>query len=173
MTGVVRVHLVQDVLDALADLGLASSESVRIGFDVVSVSAFSHLLTTVGGRAMTKTAFTEAEREYAAGRPERLAARWAAKEAVSKAIGTGFRGLRPGEIEILHHTGGQPSLAPVGGATWPRDAHTWTWSLTLCHEGDAAIAFAVALAPEAPMGAHIQPTRGALPHRDPEIGDPR
>lgn len=171
MTGAAPARLMQDVLDAVAGLGLASAGAVHIGVDVVSVSAFSHLLTTAGGKAMARTAFTEAEREYAAGRPERLAARWAAKEAAAKAIGTGFRALQPGDIEVLHHPDGHASLAPADGGTWPRDAHTWTWSLTLCHEGDAALAFAIALAPAASASGLRRGTAGAPPNSDPTTGD--
>jgi hypothetical protein len=56
-------------------------------------------------------------------RPERLAARWAAKEAVAKAIGTGFRGLRPRQIEIVHHPWGEPTVDQLSATDpWPDGA---------------------------------------------------
>jgi holo-[acyl-carrier protein] synthase len=89
--------------------------------------------------------FTEDELNYCADRPARIAARWAAKEAVAKAIGTGFRGLRPNQIEIRRMSTGEPYVQPADGRPWPHDAHTWTWSVSLCHEADLALAVAVAI----------------------------
>jgi len=147
MTTTVAPGLVRDVLAAVSAADTCDFGAARVGIDVVSVAWFARTLETTGGRAMALAAFTEAERHYCSGRPDRFAVRWAAKEAVAKAIGTGFRGLRAGDIEVLHHPDGRPALAPAPGSTWPHEAHTWQWSLSLCHEGDAAVALAVALVP--------------------------
>lgn len=117
---------------------------IRVGVDVVSISGFRLTMATKGGAAFVRTRFTEAEQAYCDDRPERLAARWAAKEAVAKAIGTGFRGLRPRQIEIVHQPWGEPALSRGGTAPWPNGADEWQWSLSLAHEGDAAIAVALA-----------------------------
>lgn len=149
--------LAQDLIAALGSSMAHQLGPVRVGIDVVSIEWFARMLDRSSGRAMTEGAFTAAERAYCDGRPDRYAARWAAKEAVAKAIGTGFRGLRAGDIEILHHPNGRPSLAPTLGSTWPGLADTWEWSLSLCHENDAALALAVAVVPADVVGSSTQP----------------
>lgn len=147
MTHAQHQPLLAGVLAALSN-DHGSTRLARVGIDVVSISWFARQLTShpAGTNPIELSSFTSAERTYCAGRPERYAARWAAKEAVAKAIGTGFRrGLRPADIEIHHHPEGQPVVRPAAGSTWPEAAHQWSWSLSLCHEEDAAIAIAVAL----------------------------
>lgn len=131
---------------AMCQSGAAHGAALRVGVDVVSVDWFTRQLRHGDDCAFVRTAFTPAERTYSAGRPERYAARWAAKEAVAKAIGTGFRGLRPGDIEVLHHPDGRAEVVPTVSA-WPNEAHDWVWELTLCHEAGAALAVAVGAIP--------------------------
>jgi holo-[acyl-carrier protein] synthase len=122
-----------------------ASETVRVGIDVVSVSQLEKQSTTKAGMAFTQSRFTKDELTYCEDRPERLAARWAAKEAIVKAIGSGFRGIRPRDIEIRHESWGEPTVVCPPGATWPNDAHLWTWAISLAHENDAAVAIALAI----------------------------
>lgn len=136
---------------------------IRVGVDVVSISGFGVTMATEGGAAFVRTRFTEAEQAYCEGRPERLAARWAAKEAVAKAIGTGFRGLRPRQIEIVHQPWGEPTVSRGGTDTWPNGADGWQWSLSLAHEGDAAIAVALAVVDVAAPARGHDPTFALLP----------
>lgn len=73
-----------------------------------------------------------------------LAGRWAAKEAVAKALGTGWRGLRYTDIEVQRQPGGQPQVflygaAAIAAAQWG-DYH---WQVSLSHDGDYAIATAI------------------------------
>lgn len=84
---------------------------VGVGVDIVDVADFEARLD----REAVLGAFSEAEREYAESLPLRragiLAARWAAKEAFGKALGTGLRvGWPLSEIEIRHDDAGQPVL---------------------------------------------------------------
>jgi len=136
--------LIDDVLSAIGTRTVASGP-VRIGIDLVSVSDFEKLLSGPGGRDFVTRSFTDSERSFCAGRTERLAVRWAAKEAVAKAIGTGFRGLRPLDVEVVHHPDGRPTIAKGADNSWPSDAESWQWSVSLSHEGEAAIAIAVGL----------------------------
>src|ERR1700758_2229123 len=106
----------------LLEQSCGRSGPIRVGVDVVSVSAFGVTMTTKGGAAFLRTRFTEAEQAYCDGDPERLAVRWAAKEAIAKAVGTGFRGLRPGQIEIVHQPWGEPAIRCVGEKRWPNGA---------------------------------------------------
>lgn len=136
-----------------AILGMCESTAahggrVRVGMDVVSIAWFARQGGGGEDSAFLRTSFTPAERAYCAGRPERFAVRWAAKEAVAKAIGTGFRGIRPADIEIVHHPDGRADVTAAPGSTWPHRAHTWAWALTMCHEGDAAVSVAVGVAPD-------------------------
>jgi holo-[acyl-carrier protein] synthase len=143
---------------------------IRVGVDVVSISGFEVTMATKGGAAFVRTRFTEAERAYCEERPERLAARWAAKEAVAKAIGTGFRGLRPSQIEIVHQPWGEPTVNRIGDRPWPHGADRWRWSLSIAHEGDAAVAVALAVVDTTPHRAD----REAIPFAETTVenGDP-
>ena len=132
---------------AMCQTSAAHGARLQVGIDVISIAWFGRQLAAGEDTAFVRNTFTQAERAYCAARPERFAVRWAAKEAVAKAIGTGFRGLRPGDIEILHHPDGGPEVAAAPNSTWPYEAHTWAWALSLCHEGDAALAVAVGAAP--------------------------
>lgn len=92
--------------------------------------------------------FTEAEREYAKTKGERsevYAGMFAAKEAVSKALGTGFSGFGPTEIEVLHNSAGQPEIRLSGGAG-ERFRHIGgkKLHLSISHDGGFAVAFAIA-----------------------------
>jgi holo-[acyl-carrier protein] synthase len=137
-------RLVENILAAIGSTQEVAEGPVRVGIDVVGIAEFSRMLATSGGKAMAASSFTLAEQQFCAGRVEHLAVRWAAKEAAAKAMGTGFRGVRPGDIEVIHHADGHPTMEPAEGTIWPRGAHRWYWSLSLCHEEDAAIAVAVA-----------------------------
>ena len=60
--------------------------------------------------------FTEEERRQAAGRDAMLAGDFACKEAIAKCFGTGFRGFRPIDIEVLRDELGKPYAVLHGGA---------------------------------------------------------
>ncbi|MGW4368126.1 holo-ACP synthase [Nocardia takedensis] len=134
--------------------GLPDS-AVRVGIDACDIPSLRRQLELPAGRRFLSNNFTDAELRYCRDRADRLGARWAAKEAVAKAIGTGFRGLRPNEIEICRDDNGQPRLRAATGRSWPHDAHTWAWSISLCHEADLAVAAAIAVIPsQGPVAEH-------------------
>lgn len=60
--------------------------------------------------------FTDEERRQADGRPSVLAGTFAVKEAVAKALGTGFRGFMPIDVEVLRDELGKPYVVLHGGA---------------------------------------------------------
>jgi holo-[acyl-carrier protein] synthase len=153
MSAVIPLKMSLIAADAarLLQQSAANSGPIRVGVDVVSVSQFGVTIATRGGAAFVRTRFTEAERTYCEDRPERLAARWAAKEAVAKAIGTGFRGLRPSQIEVVHQSWGEPTVNRIGDRPWPEGADSWQWSLSIAHEGDAAVAVALAVVDTTPL----------------------
>lgn len=70
---------------------------------------------------------------------------WAAKEAVSKALGTGFVGFTPLDVEIIHTGEGQPQVRLHNGAQVRLEQFGGqTVHLSITHERDKAMAFAVA-----------------------------
>ena len=93
--------------------------------------------------------YTENERAYLDGRGEvkaqSAAGLFAAKEAVAKALGTGFaRGVAPWLIEITHDELGAPGVLLLGGAKERLEAIGGAGVLlSISHEGNSAAAFAV------------------------------
>jgi holo-[acyl-carrier protein] synthase len=71
-----------------------------------------------------------------------LAGRWAAKEAIVKAMGTGWRGIRYTDISIESQASGAPSVALIDKAA-TQGFLQGNWQLSLSHDGDYAIATAL------------------------------
>ncbi len=67
-------------------------------------------------QAFLERVYTEEERRQSGGRVSRLAGDFAVKEAAAKALGTGFRGFMPGDIEVLRDELGKPYIRLYGGA---------------------------------------------------------
>ncbi len=134
--------------DGAADTG-AAGVVVGLGTDVVEVERFRLAMQRRGAR-LEERLFSEAEREYARTHRDpapRLAARFAAKEAVMKALGAGLGDLAFRDVEVVRASSGAPDLALTGRAAAlarSRDVHRWHVSLS--HTGTTAIAVALALA---------------------------
>ena len=120
---------------------------IGIGTDLVELDRFRLALTRTPGLA--DRLFSEAERAYAAERQdptERLAARFAAKEAVMKAMGVGLWRFKLRDVEVVRAPSGQPTVALHGRAAELAAEHGVTeWRLTLTHTERVAQAIAVAL----------------------------
>lgn len=118
---------------------------VVAGVDVIEIARVQRALDDFGERFLRRV-FTELEGERYGSRPAELAARFAAKEATSKALGTGIRGIRWREMEILSNSRGKPILALHGSAA-ERAAHLglYAFDLSLTHSRSLAMAFVVAL----------------------------
>ncbi|HEX6070069.1 MAG TPA: holo-ACP synthase [Longimicrobiaceae bacterium] len=118
-----------------------------IGIDLVEIARLEQVLVRHGGRAHRRL-FTPEEIEYCngAGRPgQSFAARFAAKEAFFKAVGTGWgQGINWTDVEVASAASGAPSLRLHGGARrrmeelGARRTH-----LTLTHSGSTAAAFLI------------------------------
>ncbi|MCL2235263.1 MAG: holo-ACP synthase, partial [Defluviitaleaceae bacterium] len=77
-----------------------------IGTDIVEVARFEK---PINNPAFLKRCYTAGEIQYCTPRGvATFAGLFAAKEAVAKALGTGFRGFSPADIEIVHSDAGQP-----------------------------------------------------------------
>lgn len=80
---------------------------VEVGVDAIEIERIAAALERFGERFL-KRIYTERERERYRNRPAELAARFAAKEAVMKALGTGVRGIRWRDIEVMPNRRGKP-----------------------------------------------------------------
>lgn len=93
---------------------------IGLGSDLCNIERIQHSLDRFGDR-FEQRVFTDIERAKANGRPftkaGTLAKRFAAKEAFSKAVGTGFRrGVFMRDIGVVNGPSGAPTLALAGGA---------------------------------------------------------
>lgn len=80
-----------------------------VGVDLVATARVQAAAERFGGRFLDRV-FTPAERELCRADPARLAGRFAAKEALLKAVGTGLRGFSWQELEIIADGAGAPVL---------------------------------------------------------------
>ena len=119
-----------------------------VGIDLVDVDRFR--LSLQRTPSMRERMFTQGERAYAetANDPtERYAARFAAKEAVMKAMGVGLGAFGFHDVEVLRDDGGRPSLRVVGAAELLAvERGVAGWQLSLTHTATSAGAVVVALA---------------------------
>lgn len=124
--------------------------SLSVGVDVVELGRLRQVVDRFGDRFLARI-YTEEELVYARRRLPELAARFAAKEAVSKALGVGMRHLNPQgigwhEVEVLSERGGKPVLRLTGRAReLAEEQGLHEWAVSLSHERDRALAFVVAL----------------------------
>ncbi len=116
-----------------------------VGIDLVMVSRVARSLDHFGDRFL-KRIFTDGEIAYARAAPalthERLAGRFAAKEATMKALGLAGRGVGWREIEVVTADSGAPELRLHGEAR-TLAAGAGDLALSLSHEGDFATAVVV------------------------------
>ena len=125
---------------------------IGLGSDLCSIERIQNSLDRFGERFLARV-FTETERARAEKRPftraGTLAKRFAAKEAFSKAVGTGFRrGVFMKDIGVVNLPGGAPTLALTGGARERLDAlvppgHAAHIHLTLTDEHPFALAVVI------------------------------
>lgn len=121
---------------------------LRTGVDLVEIARIEAAIARHGERFLRRI-YTSAELKYCAGRTNSLAARFAAKEAVGKALGTGIwrSGIGWCDIEIRRDDrSGAPHIY-LANAAAARAATLQLneWSLSLSHDRERAIAFVVAL----------------------------
>jgi holo-[acyl-carrier protein] synthase len=123
---------------------LPSITQIRTGVDLIAVGRIVSLLDRYGER-FARRVFTDRELEACKGRPERLAARFATKEAVSKALGTGIGRVTWREIEVVSDPSGRPELRLEGrAAELAAELGLHLWSVSLSHTHEQAVAFVIA-----------------------------
>lgn len=121
---------------------------LRTGVDLIQVNRIEKSIARYGDRFLSRV-FTEQELRYGAGRPQVLAARFAAKEAVSKLLGLGIQhrdGVDWLEIEVMSGERGDPTLQLSGrAAARAKELGLREISLSLSHTHDHAIAVVVGM----------------------------
>ncbi len=124
---------------------------IGIGADLADIRRIERTLARFGER-FTRRVFTEVERQKSDRRRERAASyakRWAAKEACSKALGSGLRmGVAWAEMGVVNLPSGQPTLRLTGGAarrldSLVPDGHKPRIHLTITDDHPYAQAFVV------------------------------
>ena len=122
---------------------------IGTGIDLVDVKRIEHMIDEHGQRFLDRC-FTSAEQAYAdsgtRSRAERYAARFAAKEAVLKVLGTGWRdGIAWTDIEVVREPSGKPVLSVTGRcAELASELGIRQWHVSLSHTASQAFATAQA-----------------------------
>jgi holo-[acyl-carrier protein] synthase len=118
------------------------------GVDIIEIKRFAGTIERQGER-FKKRFFTPQELEQVGENIASLAVRFAAKEAVSKALGTGMGKVRPIEMEVVRDEKRAPYLHLHGEALRVAESlGLHTWSISLSHSDEYAVAFVVALGDE-------------------------
>jgi holo-[acyl-carrier protein] synthase len=123
--------------------------ALSVGVDLVELDRFQRALDRHGQRFLDRI-YTHDELNLYRERVPELAARFAAKEAVSKALGVGLRHISPHgigwqEVEILPDRLGKPGVKLCGRAlALAEEQGLSQWAISLSHSRDSAVAFVVA-----------------------------
>jgi holo-[acyl-carrier protein] synthase len=120
----------------------APDGTTELGIDIIRIDRIRAALAKFGDRFSNRV-LTQAERTYVRGRPETMAGRWAAKEAVSKVLGLGVRGIGWREIEIERLPTGQPAVRLHDRAAQRAEQlGMGRIAVSISHESDYAVAIA-------------------------------
>jgi holo-[acyl-carrier protein] synthase len=116
--------------------------TTELGIDIIKVGRIRATLKRFGARFSNRV-LTPTERRYVRDRPETLAGRWAAKEAVSKVLGLGVRGIGWQEIEVERLPTGQPAIRLHGRAAQRAEQLGMDRiAVSISHEEEYAVAIA-------------------------------
>jgi holo-[acyl-carrier protein] synthase len=122
--------------------GFVPPGTTELGIDIIKVERIRAALERFGSR-FSRRVLTDAERRYVRDRPETMAGRWAAKEAVSKVLGLGVRGIGWQDIEIERMPTGQPAVRLHGrAAARAEQLEMGRIAISITHESDYAVAIA-------------------------------
>jgi len=117
---------------------------LSVGVDIVEIPRLVRALDRWGERFLRRV-YTPAEIAFCRGRIAELAARFAAKEAISKALGTGLVGIAWTEMEVLADSRGKPLVTLYSRAlARAQELGLDEWAISLSHSDDSALSFVVA-----------------------------
>jgi holo-[acyl-carrier protein] synthase len=118
------------------------SGTTELGIDIIKVERIARALAKHGDR-FPRRVLTDAEARYVRNRPANFAGRWAAKEAVSKVLGLGVRGVGWRDIEIARLPTGAPAVQLHGrAAARAEQLGMGRVAVSISHEGEYAVAIA-------------------------------
>ena len=118
---------------------------LRTGVDLIEISRLEQVNPAIRQRFLARV-YTPLELEQVGNSFASLTGRFAAKEAVSKALGTGIGWVHWQDIEIRRGPAGAPELHLYGNARVVADAlGLTTWSVSITHDRSHVVAFVVAL----------------------------
>jgi len=119
---------------------------IGLGIDAVDITRFSRTLAR--SPRMAERVFTDGEREMAAQRadaPAVLAARFAVREAVMKALGVGLGSFDFHDVSVVSASNGRPSLIVRGrAAELAQQRGVSNWHVSISHTDDLAVAVVAA-----------------------------
>jgi holo-[acyl-carrier protein] synthase len=118
---------------------------LRSGIDTIEISRLKEIQPEIRQRFISRV-FTDREISQARNRDDVLSGLFAAKESVSKALGTGIGRVAWQDIEIIHLTSGQPTVHLHGHAKIiAEQLGLEEWSISISHDRNKAVAMAVAI----------------------------
>ncbi len=125
---------------------------LAVGVDIIEVERMARGMARYGDRFCDRF-FTPREQEQCGGRATSLAGRFAVKEAVGKARGTGIGDISWKEVEIINDERGRPLLNLYGAAArLAAGLGLAEWSISLSHTETHAVGMAVAIGPTMSAG---------------------
>lgn len=121
---------------------------IKCGIDIIEIERLSKIKPEIRARFL-KRVYTDLELSQAQNQDDTLSGLFAAKEAVSKALGTGIGFVAWKDIEIIHQSSGEPVVHLHGNAALiATQKGLQEWSVSISHDRDRAAAVAVALSKE-------------------------
>jgi len=134
--------------DPVVPPGLVPPGTTELGIDIIKVDRIAASLERFGDRFIRRV-LTPLEQRHVRGRAETMAGRWAAKEAVSKVLGLGVRGIGWRDIEIERLPTGQPAVRLHGrAAIRAEQLGMGRIAVSISHESDYAVAIAFGIRTE-------------------------
>ncbi len=122
--------------------GMVPAGTTEVGVDIVKVERIASAIAKFGQRFADRV-LTPREQRYVRQRPETFAGRWAAKEAVSKVLGLGVRGVGWRDIEVERMPTGQPNIILHGRAAQRAEQlGMGRVAVSISHESEFAVAVA-------------------------------
>jgi len=128
--------------EAAARVASPPQGTSELGVDIIRISRIAETMDRFGDR-FARRVLTPAEAAYVRNRPQTLAGRWAAKEAVSKVLGLGVRGIGWRDIEVERLPTGAPAIRLHGrAARRAEQLEMGRIAVSISHEADYAVAIA-------------------------------
>ena len=122
------------------------SSGIAVGIDIIEIDRIEQAALNLRD-SFLKRIYTDAELENAGNKPASLAARFAAKEAVMKALGIGNKGIGWKDIEVLSNNDGAPFVRLHGGASHKaKEIGMSQFSISMSHSKQYAVAMVVGYA---------------------------